>query len=284
MVDIKLADSAGFCFGVKRAVDETIRIQEENNKKIYTLGPLIHNGDVVKYLESKNVFAITMEEALSLEKDEIIVIRSHGVPKSVIDDLKSKELKIINATCPYVTNIQKKVNKYYDNGYKIVILGDKDHPEVKGINGWCGDDAIITADGTFKEDIPKGKLCIVSQTTEKQENWQKTIGSVAERSKEFVAFNTICSATEVRQKSAMKISQSSDIMIVVGGKNSSNTTKLYEICKKNCENTFHVENSSEIDLEKIQTIKHDKIGVTAGASTPDWIIQEVIDKLKSNIK
>lgn len=284
MVDIKLADSAGFCFGVKRAVDETIRIQEENNKKIYTLGPLIHNGDVVKYLESKNVFAITMEEALSLEKDEIIVIRSHGVSKSVIDDLKSKELKIINATCPYVTNIQKKVNKYYDNGYKIVILGDKDHPEVKGINGWCGDDAIITADGTFKEDIPKGKLCIVSQTTEKQENWQKTIGSVAERSKEFVAFNTICSATEVRQKSAMKISQSSDIMIVVGGKNSSNTTKLYEICKKNCENTFHVENSSEIDLEKIQTIKHDKIGVTAGASTPDWIIQEVIDKLKSNIK
>lgn len=284
MVDIKLADSAGFCFGVKRAVDETIRIQEENNKKIYTLGPLIHNGDVVKYLESKNVFAITMEEALSLEKDEIIVIRSHGVPKSVIDDLKSKELKIINATCPYVTNIQKKVNKYYGNGYKIVILGDKDHPEVKGINGWCGDDAIITADGTFKEDIPKGKLCIVSQTTEKQENWQKTIGSVAERSKEFVAFNTICSATEVRQKSAMKISQSSDIMIVVGGKNSSNTTKLYEICKNNCENTFHVENSSEIDLEKIQTIKHDKIGVTAGASTPDWIIQEVIDKLKSNIK
>lgn len=281
-VDILLAESAGFCFGVKRAVDETLKIQKEFNKRIYTLGPLIHNNDVVKYLEENNIFSISLEEAMKLAENELIVIRSHGVSKAIIDDLTERGLKVINATCPYVSNIQKKVNKYSAEGYNIVILGDKNHPEVVGINGWCDNKALITSDGTFETKLPN-KICVVSQTTERQDNWQNTINSVSKSAKEFLAFNTICSATEVRQKSAYELSKDVDIMIVIGGKSSSNTTKLYQICSENCKNTFHVENEKELDIERLKTVKHEKIGLTAGASTPDWVIQNVISELKNNL-
>lgn len=172
MVEVRLADSAGFCFGVKRAVDETLKIQKASNKKIYTLGPLIHNNDVVNYLEKNDIFAITLQDIDKLTEDDIVVIRSHGVSKDVIDKIHESGITIINATCPYVTNIQKKVNKYSDEGYSVVILGDKDHPEVIGINGWCNNKAIITSDGNFQGSIPN-KVCVVSQTTEKQDNWKK---------------------------------------------------------------------------------------------------------------
>ena len=281
-VDIILAESAGFCFGVKRAVDETLKIQKKYNKRIYTLGPLIHNNDVVKHLEENNIFSISLEEADKLAEDEVIVIRSHGVSKEVIDRLTDKGLNVINATCPYVSNIQKKVNKYSGEGYNIVILGDKNHPEVFGFNGWCDNKALITSDGTFETKLPN-KICVVSQTTERQDNWQNTISSVAKSSKEFLAFNTICSATEVRQKSAYELSKQVDIMIVIGGKSSSNTTKLYQICSENCENTFHIENEKELDIDMLKELKHERIGLTAGASTPDWIIQNVTDTLKNNL-
>ncbi|GKX66577.1 4-hydroxy-3-methylbut-2-enyl diphosphate reductase [Inconstantimicrobium mannanitabidum] len=280
MVQVKLADSAGFCFGVKRAVDETLKIQKDLNKKIYTLGPLIHNNDVVNFLEQNNIFAISLEDLDQLTEEDTVVIRSHGVSKEVIDKIKDRGIKLVNATCPYVTNIQKKVNKYSDEGYKIVILGDKNHPEVIGINGWCGNNAIITSKGNIEEEIP-GKVCVVSQTTEKQENWKRTINNVAELSKEFLAFNTICSATEVRQLSADNLSKEVDVMLVIGGKNSSNTTKLFQICSANCKNTYHIENIKDIDIEEIKKMSPKTVGVTAGASTPDWIITEVLDLLKT---
>ncbi len=282
MSKVLLAENAGFCFGVQRAVEEALKIKKQYNKKIYTLGPLIHNNDVVKYLEKNDIYAINLNEINQLEKDDVIVIRSHGVSKEVLNTLEKKGLTVVNATCPYVTNIHKKVNKYSDLGYNIVILGDDKHPEVIGINGWCNNSAIITTDGNFEEKLPN-KICVVSQTTEKEETWKKTLSNLSSNSKELLAFNTICSATEVRQKSANELSKTVDTMIVVGGKNSSNTTKLYQIAKSNCQNTIHIENAKEITKEFIQENKEKVVGVTAGASTPDWIIKEVIDIMEGKI-
>lgn len=274
MGEVILAKNAGFCFGVQRAVEEAIRIQKEENARIYTLGPLIHNNDVVKFLEENNIFSVELDDIDKLNEGDIIVIRSHGVSEEVLSILSEKKLKVTDATCPFVTNIQKKVKKYSQEGYHIVILGDKNHPEVIGINGWCNNSAIITKDGNVEGDIPK-KVCVVSQTTEKIKNWENLIKNLSTKAKELLAFNTICAATEVRQKSANEISKDADSMIIIGGKNSSNTAKLYQIAKDNCDNTIHIENAKELPKDFINNSK--KIGVTAGASTPDWIIREVLD-------
>ena len=274
MGEVILAKNAGFCFGVQRAVEEAIRIQKEENARIYTLGPLIHNNDVVKFLEENNIFSVELDDIDKLNEGDIIVIRSHGVSEEVLSILSEKKLKVTDATCPFVTNIQKKVKKYSQEGYHIVILGDKNHPEVIGINGWCNNSAIISKDGNLESDIPK-KVCVVSQTTEKIKNWENLIKNLSTKVKELLAFNTICAATEVRQKSANEISKDVDSMIIIGGKNSSNTAKLYQIAKDNCDNTIHIENAKELPKDFINNSK--KIGVTAGASTPDWIIREVLD-------
>lgn len=283
MRKIILAENAGFCFGVQRAVEEALKIQKQYSKKIYTLGPLIHNSDVVNYLEENKIHALELNDIDLLTKGDVIVIRSHGVSREVISLLESKELLVINATCPFVTNIQKKVDKYSKLGYKIVILGDKNHPEVVGINGWCNEEAIITSDGTFSSTLP-AKVCAVSQTTEKEQNWKTTMDNLSSGVKELLAFNTICAATEVRQKSVNTISKEVDLMIVIGGKNSSNTTKLYEIAQKNCNNTIHIENSSELSESIINNKEIQTIGITAGASTPDWIIKEVVEIMEGNEK
>lgn len=281
MKKITLSKNAGFCFGVQRAVEEAIKIKNELNKKIYTLGPLIHNKDVVNYLEKNNIYEIEYNSIDSLEPNDTIVIRSHGVGKDIFDALKDKKLNIVNATCPYVTNIQKKVDKYSKLGYRIIILGDKNHPEVIGINGWCNNSAIITSDGNFEVELPK-KVCVVSQTTEKIANWKKTIMHLSIYCKEILAFNTICSATEVRQKSVSELSKEVDLMIVIGGKNSSNTTKLYELASLNCSNTIHIENAKELQDNIFINSYINNIGITAGASTPDWIINDVMLKLEEN--
>lgn len=281
MSKITLAKEAGFCFGVKRAVDVVLKVQKEYDKKIYTLGPLIHNNDVVKYLENHNIFAVELDEIDKLNENDVIVIRSHGVSKKVFEALKNKGLIVKNATCPYVTNIQKKVEKYADAGYKVIILGDKNHPEVRGINGWCNDDAIISKDGTLPLELPK-KVCVVSQTTEKKENFNKIVDNLSHYDIYSEVFNTICLATDVRQNSAIELSKKVDTMIVIGGKNSSNTTKLYELAKSNCLNTIHIENASELSKDFIDKNKNNKIGITAGASTPDWIIREVINIMEQN--
>lgn len=279
MSEVTLANKAGFCFGVKRAVEETIRLREKYSKDIYTLGPLIHNNDVVKSLEEKGIHSITLEEAYNLKKNDVVVIRSHGVGKNVFDHLRKNNVIIENGTCPYVRNIQQKVEEYYNKGYNIIIVGDDKHPEVIGINGWCNDTAIISKDGENIDAI-KSKVCVVSQTTEKQSNWEKVLNRIISLAKEIVAFNTICNATEERQESANKLSKEVDLMIVLGGYNSSNTTKLYEICKKNCENTYHVEKVDSSLLNMIGNENINKIGITAGASTPEYVIEEAISKMK----
>ncbi len=282
MRDVRLADKAGFCYGVKRAVDEAINIKNKYNKSIYTLGPLIHNNDVVKFLESKSIFPINLENIDMLNSDDVVIIRSHGITPQVFDLLSSKVNNIVDATCPHVANIQRKAKEYYEAGYQIVIVGDSDHPEVQGINGWCNNTALISKDGVDLHSIPK-KICVLSQTTEKQENFEKVMSVIVKSCKEIVAFNTICSATEVRQKAAEELSKEVDAMIIIGGKNSSNTSKLYEICNNNCKITIHVENSGEIPDEIIKSNTIKKIGVTAGASTPEWIIKEAIVKMNDEM-
>ncbi|MGG7160347.1 bifunctional 4-hydroxy-3-methylbut-2-enyl diphosphate reductase/30S ribosomal protein S1 [Clostridium baratii] len=276
MKKVILAENAGFCFGVQRAVETSIDIKKKYNKKIYTLGPLIHNSDVVAFLEQNDIYAIDYENINDLQEGDVVIIRSHGIPEAVFNDLKSRELEVIDATCPFVTNIQKKVKKYSKEGYNIIIVGDENHPEVIGINGWCDNKATITKNGEFNNEL-SNKICAVSQTTEKKENWDKTLDAINDGTREVLSFNTICSATEVRQKSVDDLSKEVDAMIVIGGKNSSNTTKLYEIAKHNCENTIHIENSNELPKEYINNKSFKKIGITAGASTPDWIIREVIN-------
>lgn len=276
MRNVILAKEAGFCFGVKRAVDETLKAKKQYKKNIYTLGPLIHNTDVVKYLEEKQIFAIELSDIDKLQANDVIIIRSHGVSKEVIKQLEKKGLIIINATCPFVTNIQKKVEKFSEEGYTIVIQGDENHPEVIGINGWCNNSAIITKDGSLPR-LDSKKICLVSQTTEKVENYNKTLCALKNMDIYLRDFNTICSATDVRQKSADELSKKVDAMIVIGGKHSSNTTKLFQISSKNCVNTLHIENASELPEEYINNKNFKKIGITAGASTPDWIIREVIN-------
>jgi (E)-4-hydroxy-3-methyl-but-2-enyl pyrophosphate reductase len=275
MSNVILAEEAGFCFGVKRAVEIALNTKDKYNKVIYTLGPLIHNTDVVNYLIENNIFPIEFENIETLNKGDIIIIRSHGISPEILAALKNKELNVINATCPYVSNIQLKAKKYFDLGYTIIIVGDSTHPEVIGINGWCNNSAIISKNGSELKELPS-RVCVLSQTTEKQENWEKVLNIIISNCKEIVAFNTICSATEVRQQSAERLSRNADLMIVIGGRNSSNTTKLYEICKRNCSNTIHVENLSEIPKDILKSKTYKNIGVTAGASTPDWIIKEAI--------
>lgn len=280
MKNIILAESAGFCFGVKRAVDITLNIKNKYNKPIYTLGPLIHNIDVVNYLIDNEIYPVDLNELDKLKEGDVIIVRSHGISKHIFNVLNKRKLIVEDATCPYVSNIQKKVKKYYALGYHIIIVGDSNHPEVMGINGWCDNKALVSKDGENIKNLPN-KVCVVSQTTEKQENWQKVINRISEFNIEVIKFNTICRATDIRRKSAEKLSKNVDAMIILGGHHSSNTSKLYEVCKNNCPITFHVENSIEIPDEVINNPNIINIGVTAGASTPDWIIEKAILKMKT---
>jgi 4-hydroxy-3-methylbut-2-enyl diphosphate reductase len=277
MREIIRAKNSGFCFGVDRAVNEAFGFVKTTGKT-YTLGPLIHNKDVTQKLTGKGINEISVEDINQLCENDTVIIRTHGVSMAVYDELKARNVEIIDLTCPYVINIQKKVREFHEKGYRIIILGDDSHPEVIGINGYCDNSAYITKTGDLDFQL-RGKICVVAQTTEKQENWLNLIGNIARTAKEFVAFNTICKATEDRQKSAEEISREVDAMIVIGGKSSSNTTKLYEICKKNCDLTFLIENAGDLGPVKERIKNAVKVGITAGASTPEWIIKEAMENL-----
>jgi (E)-4-hydroxy-3-methyl-but-2-enyl pyrophosphate reductase len=276
--EVIMAENAGFCFGVKRAVDTSIDINNNNNSNIYTFGPLVHNKNVTNFLKEKGINEIDTSNLHKLSSEDTVIIRSHGVAPNVMEQIKSTGAQVTDATCPYVSVIHKRIKKYYDLGYQIIIVGDEDHPEVVGSNGWCDYSAIITKDGSNLA-ITAPKVCLVAQTTEKKSNLEKVEQIVSKQCNEVVIFNTICSATKERQESAEETSKIVDAMLVVGSKSSSNTSKLYEIAMKNCENTVFVENSSEIPMWVFENENIKKIGITAGASTPDWIIEEVLDRI-----
>ena len=276
---VKVAETAGFCFGVKRAVNKVYELIDTEQKPIFTLGPIIHNEGVVADLEARGVHVIT-EADLDFPDDTLqngtVVIRSHGVGKAIYDKLKEKNISYVDVTCPFVLKIHRIVEKESLAGNHIIIIGDKDHPEVQGICGWCQGPYTVIRNKEEAEAFvpPKGKkISIVSQTTFNHNKFKYLVEIIRKKGYDITVVNTICNATHVRQVEAQKISSKVDGMIVVGGKNSSNTQKLYDICRNECENTFYVQTVKDLNLHELKSLK--SIGITAGASTPKNIIEEV---------
>lgn len=276
-MEIILAKTAGFCFGVNKAVKTAFDSLEKSNGSVCSLGPLIHNNQVVGRLNELGMKVVMSAD--EIEDEGQVIIRAHGVSPAVYDEIRSRKLSVVDATCPYVAKIQRLVSEKYNEGYSIVIVGDENHPEVKGINGWCGNTAEIvdSVEDADKLDLNDKKVCIVAQTTITGEKWREVTELLNNKFKNVIKFDTICNATSMRQAEAREIAGAVDMMLVVGGKSSSNTQKLFEICSKYCPNTHKIETAGDIPPVDIKKIK--KIGITAGASTPDWVIKEVIDKM-----
>ena len=281
-MEVKLAKSAGFCFGVKRAVDQVYE-QIETGKKIYTYGPIIHNEEVVKDLEEKGVQVIPDKEALQSMKEGTVIIRSHGVAKEIYDILEENGLECVDATCPFVKRIHNIVSRESAAGKHIIIVGNAGHPEVEGIMGWCSGPLTVleTAEEAEKLVLPQGiEICIVSQTTFNYNKFQHIVEIFEKRGYNDSVVNTICSATEERQTEAREIASQADVMIVIGGKHSSNTRKLYEICSSRCANTYFIQTLDDLHLELPKSVG--LVGITAGASTPNKLIEEVQNYVRIN--
>ena len=274
-MNVKVAETAGFCFGVQRAVDRVYELIGSDAAPIYTLGPIIHNEEVVSDLEKKGV-AVICEKDLGSLKGGTVVIRSHGVGRRVYNTIKKYGLGYVDVTCPFVLKIHKIVERESSRGAHIVIIGDPGHPEVQGICGWCqGPYTVIrNAEDAEKFNIsPEKEVCVVSQTTFNYNKFQELVEIFEKKRYDKVVLNTICSATEERQMEARQIACEADTMIVIGGRHSSNTQKLYEICRKECENTYYIQTLVDLDTKPFQCIGC--VGITAGASTPNNIIEEV---------
>lgn len=275
MNEVKLAKSAGFCFGVKRAVD---LVYEEAKKggDIYTYGPIIHNEEVVCDLENKGVRVINSPEEIDNLKSGTIIIRSHGVSKDIYDRMINNGLNVIDATCPFVKKIHNIVSEESNKGNVIVIVGNKDHPEVQGIKGWSNGETYII---DSKEEIDKitinngKKVCVVAQTTFNFNKFKELVEILTKRVYDIIAVNTICNATKERQTEAKSLALESDAMIVIGGRHSSNTQKLYQICKSECDNTMYIQTLDDLVIDELTSVR--SVGITAGASTPNNIIEEV---------
>lgn len=271
---IELAESYGFCFGVKRA----IKIAEEN-KNASTYGPLIHNANEIDRL--KNDFNVALSENIDTFKaGDTAVIRTHGIPKQELSLLKSREVKVVDATCPYVTKPQQICEEMSAQGYDIVIFGDEEHPEIKGVKSYA-DDHVFVVNGADEVDHLhlREKVAVVAQTTRKIEEYQDIVCRLMATHKEVRVFNTICNATFDNQDAVRKLSKEADVMIVIGGKNSSNTKQLHSIAKDNCADSYHIESQKDLCDEWFNGKTF--CGISAGASTPDWIILEVIEKIKA---
>ncbi|MBO5030388.1 MAG: 4-hydroxy-3-methylbut-2-enyl diphosphate reductase [Lachnospiraceae bacterium] len=281
-MEVVLAKSSGFCFGVKRAVD-TVYEQAEQKDKIYTFGPIIHNEEVVKDLEEKGVKVLESREELEALETGSIIIRSHGVSREIYELIEAKGLECIDATCPFVKRIHKIVEKESGNGCRIIIIGNDGHPEVEGIKGWSETPAVVieSQDEALRFDAKADeKLCIVSQTTFNYKKFQDLVEIFQKKGYDIIVANTICNATEERQKEAVELAAKADVMIVIGGAHSSNTRKLYELCKSECENTYYIQTLADLQLELPNSVE--LVGITAGASTPNKIIEEVQNYVRIN--
>ena len=284
-MEIKLAKTAGFCFGVKRAV-ETVYEQAEqcDGKKIYTYGPIIHNAEVVKDLAGKGVEVIADEEELSKVDSGVVIIRSHGVPKRIYKMLEEQGLECVDATCPFVKKIHRIVEEESKKGKHIIIIGDAKHPEVQGIQGWSENKVTIikTEEEARKFELPsEQEICIVSQTTFNYNKFKYLVEIISEKVYNNISIlNTICSATKERQTEAESIANEVDVMIVIGDKHSSNTQKLFEICSHACANTYYIQTLDDLDMNQLKSVK--TVGITAGASTPNNIIEEVQNNVRFN--
>ncbi len=287
-MEVIRAKSAGFCFGVKRAVEKVYE-QLESGRKIYTFGPIIHNEEVVKDLESQGVVVVEDMDGLRQLEDGTVVIRSHGVAKDVYELLERKGLECVDATCPFVKKIHAIVEKESGLGKRVVIIGNPGHPEVEGIKGWSmTETAVIDSKERAQAFVNEEKnlnlkgeeICIVSQTTFNYNKFKELVEIFLKKGYNVSVVNTICSATEERQTEARQIAAQVENMIVIGGTHSSNTRKLYEICKEECENTYFIQTLDDLRLELPKTAS--PVGITAGASTPNNIIEEVQNYVRIN--
>lgn len=286
-MEVKVAKTAGFCFGVQRAVDKVYELIDSCPDRLFTLGPIIHNEEVVNDLEKKGVRVASEEELKTLPEGSTVVIRSHGVGKKVYDQLEECGLSYVDVTCPFVLKIHRIVEKESKAGSHIVIIGDPDHPEVVGICGWCiGSYTVIRTKQDALDFVPpeSKNVCIVSQTTFNYNKFKDLVEILREKRYDNTVLNilnilnTICNATEERQREAKSIAGEVDTMLVVGGRHSSNTQKLFEICKKECGNTYYIQTPVDLDSEMFQCSSY--VGITAGASTPKKIIEEVQEHVR----
>lgn len=271
-MEVILADNLGFCYGVKRA----IQLAEDSaapGQVTNTLGPIIHNPQMVAKLAENGVGTV---DSLDEVKEGTIIIRSHGVGPDVYDRVEAMGLNMVDATCPHVRKAQSSAKMLADEGYQVVIIGEKRHPEVKSIIEWAGDGAVAIETEEEANSLPKyGKLGVVAQTTFSAPKFKLIVERLLDKSSDMKILRTICTATDQRQSAAMKLATEVDLMIVIGGKNSANTTRLAQLCSDKCK-TYHIETADELRDDWFDKIK--KIGITAGASTPDWIIKEVYKK------
>lgn len=277
-MEIKVAKNSGFCFGVEKAVKKAFDATQNNRDNIYSLGPIIHNKQVIGKLSETGLDVVN---TVSEIPKGTVIIRSHGVAREIYEQAEEKSLEVIDTTCPFVRRIQNIVKDYYQKNYKIAVIGDPKHPEVMGINGWCDNQALIIQS---ESDIPQDtvhfeKLCIVVQTTMPIARFESLSDKLSQRAEHVEKFDTTCFATKERQESAKDLALEVDAMVVIGGYNSSNTQKLVEICRDIRPNsTFHIETATA--LKSADFNECNSVGITAGASTPEWIIQDVIQYLK----
>ena len=281
---LTIAKSAGYCFGVKRAVNMVYQEAEEAKVPVYTYGPIIHNEEVVRDLKQRGVHVVReLKELENLPKGKII-IRSHGISRREHEAMKACGFEVLDATCPFVLKIHRLVEKYSKEGYRIVIAGNEHHPEVEGILGWVEGQPAYTV--TSQEDIEKlplkegEKVCLVAQTTFNYNKFQELVEIFLKKGYDISVVNTICNATEERQTEAKDIAAKVDAMIVIGGKHSSNTRKLYEICCRECAHTCLIQTLDDLHLELPKAVR--LVGITAGASTPNKLIEEVQNYVRIN--
>lgn len=279
-MEVILAKTAGFCFGVRRAVEKVY--EQAGKENVYTFGPIIHNEEVVKDLEEKGVRVINDISELAALPKGTIIIRSHGVAKNIYDEIYKSGFEIIDATCPFVLKIHKIVEQQSRLGDSIVVVGNENHPEVEGIVGWSTRKTYIIDSVEKAEAFQAGfdeKLCVVSQTTFNYKKFEELVEIISKKGYNISIRNTICNATEERQTEAREIASLADAVIVIGGRSSSNTRKLYEICKSECDDTYYIQTLKDLDLYKFNS--KGCIGITAGASTPNNIIEEVYSNVRA---
>ena len=271
------AENAGFCFGVKRAMKLAFEATANGSKPIYSLGPLIHNPQQVKFLDQRGVHVISDLDLLN--PGDTVIIRSHGTSPAVLKEVKSKNLTIVDATCPFVVKAQKLAQRLAAEKYQVIIVGEGDHPEVIGIMGFAGNEARVVERASDVRDLPaKPRVGVIAQTTQSLNNFREVVGALLEKSNDLKVFNTICHATIHRQESALDIAKKVDLMIVIGGHNSANTSRLASLCAQLGVPTRHIETADELEASWLEGIA--AVGVTAGASTPEWIIENIVDRLE----
>lgn len=282
-MEVVLAKASGFCFGVKRAVD-TVYEQAASGGDIYTYGDIVHNEEVVKDLRKKGVKVLESREELLGLKSGRVIIRAHGVSREICGLIEEKGLECIDATCPFVKRIHNIVEKESSNGRSIIIIGNDGHPEVEGIKGWTQTVAYVIESREQAQNFKAKegeKLCIVSQTTFNYKKFQELVEIFQKKGYDIIVANTICNATQERQTEASRLAAKADVMIVIGGAHSSNTRKLYELCKNGCEHTYYIQTLEDLrTIELPNSVK--MVGITAGASTPNKIIEEVQNYVRVN--